>query len=92
VGIYMTFYYCPWTCSIKPSLQYFHITSKFCRFRWLLKFPFHLFKINYIAHLMWVIRHDILNNKKDASAFQIQKMWLKCYILFIINYYLVWRR
>ena len=40
VGSNMHFHYCPWTGSIKPSLQYFHI----CRVRWLSKFPFHLFQ------------------------------------------------
>jgi hypothetical protein len=38
VGSNMYFHYCPWTGSIKPSLQYFHI----CRVRWLSKFPCHL--------------------------------------------------
>jgi hypothetical protein len=38
VGRTMHFHYCPWTGSIIPSLQYFHI----CRVWRLSKFPFHL--------------------------------------------------
>jgi hypothetical protein len=39
VGSNMHFYYCLWTGSIKPIMQYFHI----CRVRWLSNFPFHLY-------------------------------------------------
>jgi hypothetical protein len=46
VGSYMNFHYCPWTGSIKPSLQYFHI----CCFRWLSMFPFLLF---HLPELHW---------------------------------------
>jgi hypothetical protein len=55
--------YWPWTYSIKPSLQYFHI----CFVRWISKFPFHLFLFSSKTLISIFLRNDAQNWQLHTS-------------------------